>query len=179
MSRGLRDVVAYVLDTFGGWLPEKSAWFQAFRRHLQGRLDDLSRTQHQARAGTRVDGDHRPANRGERGAVTSQGYLALGLGQRAQSLRDTLELLDRVPPTPRERVTTGALVTLVDEDDVESLVLVLPGGEGVELELDGISLRVVSPDAPAIRPLVGLETGDSRPVRRGSRAVEVEIVDVR
>lgn len=157
---------------------DKTAWFEAFRLHLQGRLDDLLRTQQEARAGTRVDGDHRPANRGERGAVTSQGYLALGLGQRAQALRDTLELLDRIPPSARQRVTTGALVTLVDEDEVESVVLVLPGGEGVELELGGARVRVVSPDAPAIRPLVGLVAGESRGVQRGARRIEVEVVAV-
>jgi hypothetical protein len=157
----------------------KSAWFDAFRAHIHARLDDLARTQSDARAGTRVDGDHRPANRGERGAVTSQGYLALGLGQRAQALRDTLDLLDRIPPTPRDRVTTGALVTVVDEDDIEATILVLPGGEGAELAVGARRVRVVSPDAPAVTPLLGLGPGDARTVRRGTRTVEVEVVEVR
>ena len=65
----------------------KATLVTAWERILQDRLQSLSSSQDAARSGTRVDGEHRPSNRGERAAVTSQGYLAHGLGARAMAIR--------------------------------------------------------------------------------------------
>lgn len=156
---------------------DKPALFTAFRAHLAARLTELERSRDQATAGTRIDQD-RPANRGERAAVSSQGYLALGLGQRIQALRDHLDLLDRIPAAPRDKVVTGALVTLVDEDDLSRVLLLLPGGEGLTLEQDGETVTVVSNDAPLVRPLLGKEAGDEARVQIGPRVLAVEVEDV-
>lgn len=152
-------------------LDEKTELFAAFRRLLTEQLDALQRTRQSARSGTRVDGTHRPATRGERGAVTSQGYLALGLGQRITDLTDTLALLDRIPPEPRSEVAAGALVTLADG----RRLLVLPGGQGTKLEGTSGPVTVLSPASPLIRSLAGCEEGDAVEVERGGRWEEVEI----
>lgn len=153
---------------------DKRALFQAVREHHQARLAELERSRDDATSGTRIDGD-RPANRGERAAVSSQGYLAHGLGQRIQVVRDALELLDRVPDDPRERVAMGALVTVSDEADGVRRLLLLPGGEGLNLPSAHGPITVVSPDAPLVRPLLGREAGDEVVVRFGDRRVEVVI----
>ncbi len=152
-------------------LDEKAELFATFRRLLIEQLDALQRTRQSAQSGTRVDGTHRPATRGERGAVTSQGYLALGLGQRITVLTDTLLLLERIPPEPRTEVAAGALVTLADG----RRLLVLPGGQGTKLTGARGSVIVLSPSSPLIRALAGCEEGDAVEVERGGRWEEVEI----
>lgn len=143
----------------------KADLIAAFRARLQTDLDDLRRSRGDATSGTRVDHE-RPANRGERAAVTSQGYLALGIGQRIAQLEDALVLLDRIDPAPRERVVTGALVELGDG----RRVLLLPGGQGALLE----GVTVLSPEAPLAKALAGLQAGDVATFR----GAELEIVDV-
>ncbi len=154
---------------------DKPTLFAALRTRLEARLADLEAAGGAARAGTRVDGDHRPSNRGERAAVTSQGYLAHGLAQRAEGLREALDLLDRVPPTPRDKVVTGAVVTLEDEDGAVRRVLVFPGGEGVTLPDD---IAVVSPRAPLVRDIQAEGVGAVAVVVRAGRELEVEVINI-
>lgn len=158
---------------------DKRALFAAFRARLDGLLSDLEKQQDAARSGTRVDGDHRPVNRGERAAVTSQGYLTLALGQRIAELRGHRDRLDRIDPGPRERVVPGALFLAADEDGAETWYLVLPGGQGARLAHEGTEVLVVSPESPVARSLSGLGAGDGGTLQRGDRILEVEVVEVR
>ena len=157
---------------------DKSALMDAFRQHLLHRLAELDAEQRAARAGTRVDGSHRPANRGERAAVTSQSYLALGLGQRAEALRDHLALLARIGPEPRDEVTSGALVTLEDEHGDCMHVLLLPGGEGTVLHTPEGPVTILSPRAPLVRDLIGEPVGGDAVVLRGGQEVCVEVIAI-
>ncbi len=150
---------------------DKDALFASWRAHLQGVRDGLLGAQGQARAGTRVDGEHRPENRGERAAVTTQGYLAAGIGARLAELNAALDVLDRMAPEPRERAVTGALITLADGEGRERILAILPGGDGTAVE----AVRVVSPEAPVARALWGRVEGDEVELP-GSGAWEV--VDV-
>ena len=149
----------------------KADLIAAFRALLQSRLDALTAEGRAARAGTRVDGTHRPANRGERAAVTAQGYLAHGLSERAAALQESLELLDEVDPGPRDRVGPGALVTLEDPDGAQDRWLLRPGGQGDRVH----GVLVLSPTAPAARTLAGAEAGDSAVLRRAGAAVELVV----
>lgn len=157
---------------------DKSDLLEAFRKHLCTRLTEVEAEQRAARSGTRVDGSHRPSNRGERAAVTSQSYLALGLGQRAVALRERLAVLERITPEPRDEVTHGALVTLEDEDGERLRVLLLPGGEGTVLQVPGGTVTILSARAPLVRDLIGEPVGAEAVVRRGGRDVCVEVIAV-
>jgi len=154
---------------------DKTALIDAHRRALQTTLADLRSAADSARAGTRVDGSHRPANRGERAAVTSQGYLAHGRGQRIAELEESLRLLDLVDPGPRSKVAVGSVVTLVDEHEQRRTLIVLPGGDGARHH----GLEVVSPASPLVAPFIGLEEGEISDVRRGREVIEVEVASVR
>ena len=116
----------------------------------------LLKTQTAATAGTRVDGDHRPANRGERGAVSEQGYLAHGIGQRIQSIDDALDSIQKVGTGSRAVVTVGALVELAFAGKQRTFVI-LPGGGGKRMTLDQHTVTIISPDSPVARKLNGLE----------------------
>jgi hypothetical protein len=91
----------------------KSAVLAAWREVLSKRLSNLESNRTAAQSGTRVDGEHRPSNRGERAAVTSQGYLALGLAERAVAIQANIESLENMGDGPRKDVAIGALLTFV------------------------------------------------------------------
>lgn len=134
---------------------DKALLKERFTGLLRDRRDTLAGVQADARAGTRVDGDHRPENRGERAAVTSQGYLAHGLTARMAELDTMLEALALVRTGPCARIASGALVRLADEADEERLLYILPGGQGDRLG----PVVVVSPRAPIVRALSGAGGG--------------------
>lgn len=146
----------------------------AFRALLETRRDALQRESRSAQAGARVDGVHRPATRGERGAVSAQGALAHGLAERARQVDDALGLLAEVDPGPCDRVQPGALVELeFGGAHIERWIL-LPGGQGDRVE----GVLVLSPTAPAARRLLGQEEGDGTQLRRSGNLVFVEILSV-
>ena len=154
---------------------DKASLKDRFVAVLRARRDTLAGMQADARAGTRVDGDHRPENRGERAAVTSQGYLAHGLTARMAELDTMLEALELVRTGPCTRIASGALVRLLDESDAERTLYVLPGGQGDRL--DGVV--VVSPRAPNLRALAGAGVGEAREVLRGGKTEWVEVLGIR
>ena len=155
-------------------LPDKPTLIARFRDLLMARRAVLASEQAQARAGTRVDGDHRPENRGERAAVTTQGYLAHGIHERLRELDDMVAALDAVSTAPRAAVRAGALVTLEEVDGDPQHILVLPGAQGDRLG----SVVVISPRAPLARALAGAEAGDVRTLRRQGQDVDLEVVEV-
>lgn len=144
------------------------------RERLAETLAGFEKLQAEAREGTRVDGSHRPATRGERGAVTSQGYLTAGLAARIEELQATLDLMDSVPPTERTRAVTGALVATESEEGAHRHWMILPGADGQTVDGPEGPVVVVSPQSPVARALFGLEEGDEAELPTGT----VEIVSV-
>ena len=111
------------MDELEAMAVDKSQLVERWREHLESRLESLDASQAAARAGTRVDGAHRPANRGERAAVTSQGYLAHGLGQRMEALTETLRLLGQMGSGQRSRIVVGAWVVGVPDGGAGGAIL--------------------------------------------------------
>lgn len=153
---------------------DKTALIRQFRELLAERLAVAEAGVSGARDGARVDGSHRPANRGERAAVTSQGYLAHGLSQRIGELRLALRQVDEIDPQPRERVSPGALVRVEEDDGEPKHYLVLPGGQGDALG----QVRVVSPQSPVARALIGCEPGDEASLVRAGNTVSLLVDEV-
>ena len=152
----------------------KQAVIASFRALLEDRRDALRRESRSAQAGARVDGVHRPATRGERGAVSAQGALAHGLAERARQVDDALALLDEVDPGPCAQVQPGALVELDFAGEATETWALLPGGQGDRVE----GVLVLSPTAPAARQLLGCEEGDACRLRRRGASVVAEVVSV-
>lgn len=156
----------------------KPSLIEQFRAQLQAQLRTLEASLADARGGMRVDGDFRPENRGERAAVTTQGYLADGLSRRAAELAETLDLLDQVDAAPREQVMAGALVQVADQGGDERWFMLLPGGQGAKLETPQGPVTVLSPSSPLARALRGKEEGDELSFRLEGRRVELEVLSV-
>lgn len=146
---------------------DKPALVRALREAVETQLVEAERATSALADGLRVDGDHRPANRGERAAVTSAGYLAKGLGERKAELEAVLENLDRLSLADRPTAVTGAVV--VAEDGRRWFLF--PGAAG--LVVDGVA--VISPGSPVGKALWGLEEGDEAELLTGP----VELVEVR
>jgi len=156
----------------------KTQLIQLWRSRLESKRDALLKEQAAARSATRVDGGHRPENRGERAAVTSQGYLAEALASRADALDGAIQQLEAVGVSPRSRVGLGALVTVKDEDGSESRFLLLPGGDASHLESPSGSVRVLSPASPVATALMGLEEAESAEFVRSGEPIEVTVVQI-
>ena len=157
---------------------DKAALVQHWKSHLESARSRVLERQEEARAGMRVDGDHRPANRGERASVTSQGYLAQGLTNRLESLEDSLALLERLGLGARDRVMMGAVVRAESESGDLLHFGVLPGGDETRLEVNGGTVLIVSPEAPLVKAFLGAEEGDEVVLDVSTRKGVWELVSV-
>lgn len=154
---------------------DKSVLFGAWLTRLKDAREQALGRQQEARSGMRVDGSHRPANRGERASVTSQGYLAEGLNQRLEAIESALGLMERIEPTPRHQVMMGAVIRV--ESDTGDVVrfAVLPGGDASLLQHEGQSIVALSQDAPFVRCFLGASEGDEVEVEIPNRAGAWEV----
>lgn len=156
----------------------KSAVLAAWREVLSKRLSNLESNRTAAQSGTRVDGEHRPSNRGERAAVTSQGYLALGLAERAVAIQANLESLENMGDGPRMEVAMGALLTLSLDSGPQQRFAILPGGDATQLKIDGQTMTVLSMNSPLAYQLQDAEEGDLLEIEFGPKVVEVELISI-
>lgn len=154
---------------------DKAALLCALQAELEGRLLALSAGGAAAVAGARVDGSHRPENRGERGAVSAQGWLAEGLDRRRAALQGDLALLAEVSLEPKATVGPGALVQIEDESGATEVFFVLPGAAGERLG----GLRLLSPASPLVLALRGRAIGEHAEVQRPAGAVQLSVLALR
>lgn len=157
---------------------DRTAALAELRAALETALATARAETQAARSGARVDEGHRPANRGERAAVSGQGALSGALAARARELEDALRLLDELAPGGRDRAGPGALVETRDEDGVVATWLIAPGGDGRKLEAleGGVA---VSPASPIGRALHGAVEDDVVAFTRAGAMVEIEVIRVR
>lgn len=156
--------------------PTSSEVISAHRAWLEERVATLEAGARSAQEGMRVDGDHRPASRGERGAVSERGAMRAGLLMRVSALKDALGELAAIPPGDGSELIRAGVVFRVDDGDEERWMAILPGGQGNEVLATRV--RVVSPQAPIARVLLGLGEGDVAEMNRPGGFVELEVVGI-
>jgi transcription elongation GreA/GreB family factor len=157
--------------------PNPGAVRGAHQAYLQSQLSALKESAEAAQDAMRVDGDHRPDSRGERGAVSAAGALRAGLLERAAAIETSLGHLAVLAGGGRRRVAPGALVQ-IDDGVAERWLAVLPGGDGRIVQLGATPVTVVSPSAPLVRAVWGMEEGDAAELRRPGGDAEIEVVRV-
>lgn len=107
-------------------------------------------------------------------------YLAQGQAARVRELETTIQMLIAQPPRafrPDEAIALGALVTLESADKRER-VLICSGGGGASVEDEHGAVRIVTPEAPLGRALLGKTAGDEIELAVGGRKRELVIVSV-
>jgi transcription elongation GreA/GreB family factor len=97
-------------------------------------------------------------------------YLARGqskvVEEAAEALAQFKALILR-DVAPGEPVALGALVTVADATRKASHYFVGPRSGGTEIELDGRSVMVITPNSPLGRQLVGRHEGETLQLERG------------
>jgi transcription elongation GreA/GreB family factor len=107
-------------------------------------------------------------------------YLAQGQATRARELEATIAALLAQPPRafgPDDAIALGALVELESGDKLER-VLLCPGGGGTSVEDEQGSVRIVTPEAPLGRALVGKTAGDEIELVVAGKKRELVVVSV-
>jgi transcription elongation GreA/GreB family factor len=106
-------------------------------------------------------------------------YLAAGQNARIAELRAILASLHfwKPPVEPLTVVAHGALVQ-AEADGVTVLYYIAPCAVGAKVQVDGMDVQVVSPQAPVGAALLGLRAGDTAKVPVAGRLREVEVLAV-
>jgi hypothetical protein len=132
---------------------------------------------------TRSDATHeeaRPENDKDTRALETS-YLARGQALRAVDLERIerhirfMTLRDFAPDDP---IDVSALIE-VDADGTNVWYLLAPAAGGRSIAHAGITIEVISPEAPLGRALIGRVRGDDLEVRVGARTRELTILQVR
>lgn len=130
-----------------------------------------------------VDGATHEENRPENDKDTralEQSYLARGQAQRVVDLQDALNKLKALELrefSATSAIGLGALVVVTDGRELVHY-FIAPAGGGMKVELAGVEVRVVTPQAPIARALLGKHEGDDLDVRTPQGITECSITSV-
>jgi transcription elongation GreA/GreB family factor len=132
---------------------------------LRARLDDSLRSfaasQGEVQAGAVHEEARQEDPKDTRGIEAS--YLARGLAERVELLQEAIGRLARLHLAefgPEDPIAPGALVGLSEEDGSEAVYFVVPVAGGERLDVDGATVRTLTPASPLGRALVGKERDD-------------------
>jgi transcription elongation GreA/GreB family factor len=143
---------------------------------LKAELETLEHAHRETNAGATHE-EAKPENDKDTRAL-EQSYLARGQAQRVVELRTGL--LATAAMVLRafregEPVTLGALVTVEEDDETQLLFLAAHGGGNL---LSRGKVRVITPQSPLGRVLLGKHVGDVCELRLPERMRELCIVDI-
>ncbi len=141
--------------------PEKRAVVAALRERLVAVLDRLTLSQKAVQSGAVHPENRQEGSKDMRSTEAS--YLARGLAERVETLRDEIRALEllRVREFDDDDVAApGALVTLVDDQGRELLFFLSPAGAGEALDVGGRPVTVLTPRSPLGAALAGQACGD-------------------
>ena len=156
---------------------DKQAVIAALHARLAARHEALVASQKSAQAGA-THGESKQEHAKDMRSVEQQ-YLARGLAERAETLRDAVVVLASLEARDFEEdeaARAGALVGLVDEGDRELVYLLAPAGGGETVDAGGVTVSVVTPQSPLGASLLGAHVGDELGIEIGAkrRSVTVE-----
>ena len=103
-------------------------------------------------------------------------YLAHGQSQRVFDLQQTLQLYRKLPIksfSEDSEIALTALVCLCYPDDSQRWFFIGPQAGGLEVEFAGITVQVISPNAPISKQLLGLYEGDELTLTGSNQIIEI------
>ena len=128
-----------------------------------------------ARAATHEEA--RPENDKDTRAIEAS-YLARGQAARVEALGETLTRLRFVDLRTREGSAEPGCLLELDVDGTPGLYLLVPVGGGEAVEVEGVTVRTLTPAAPLGRALMGRSAGDDFELRLGRALREVEVLSL-
>lgn len=152
------------------------------RRLLESLAADIARATEAANR-SRHDATHeeaRPENDKDTRALETS-YLARGQALRVVDLEQAerqVRFMTVRDFGPDESIDLSALVELESDEGLRRYLLA-PAGGGRTIEYEGVSVDILTPEAPLGRALVGRAAGDEFELRVGPRLRELMIASVR
>jgi hypothetical protein len=142
----------------------KSAVLSALRAELESQFRRVADAADEAR-GYATDADSKAENKYDT-RTTEASYLAAGQAAKAEELAATVRLFTTWAPPDfgaGDPIDLGALVEVAfgPGKGNRSAFLLAPGGGGLDTECDGITVTVISPQAPLFQQLKGRQVGEA------------------
>ncbi|MDD9178619.1 transcription elongation factor [Aliivibrio finisterrensis] len=109
-------------------------------------------------------------------------YLAHGQALRvAECEADILAYrkLPRLDYSESTAINQCALVTLINQDDIESRFFIGPSAGGVKVSYQGVDFSLITPTAPLGKAIIGLQLGDEFELNLAGKKQQYEIIDVK
>lgn len=155
----------------------KAAILQALRADVEERLRSVQASVAHTTAAATHD-EARAEDKYDTRALEMT-YLAAGQNARIAELRAILERLHFWTP-PQEPMTVVAHGALVEAaaDGLTMHYYIAPCAVGAKVQVDGVDVQIVSPQAPVGAALLGLRAGDTARVPVAGRLREVEVLAV-
>jgi transcription elongation GreA/GreB family factor len=110
-------------------------------------------------------------------------YLATGQARRAEAIRQAMANWRQFRPSPydaRKGIQLGALVCLVDFDDVQQQLFLGPNGGSMKLVSGAqlVQVQVISCEAPLGRAMLGKREGDEVSIMVAAIRLQFEVLRV-
>jgi transcription elongation GreA/GreB family factor len=123
--------------------------------------------------------ENKPENDKDTRAL-EQSYLARGQAQRVVELQGELNQLKAMELRAFSAATPIALGSLVVINDGRDAVhyFIAPAGGGLRVNLEGLEVRVVTPQSPIARAVLGKREGDDLELRTPQGVTECSITRV-
>jgi transcription elongation GreA/GreB family factor len=157
---------------------DKSEILSELRARVAHDLETMITAQRLAAEGATHE-ESRPENDKDTRALEAS-YLARGQAQRAAELGRSLQLLNALELRAFPRgslIGLGALVTL-DDGNTHTHYFLAPAGGGLRLSLGSVEVRVVSPESPIGRALLGKCEDDDCDIRTPQGVAQYSICAV-
>jgi hypothetical protein len=140
---------------------QKDAVLAALRSELESQYRRLAGAAGEAR-GYATDPDSKAENKYDTRTVEAS-YLAAGQAAKAEELAATLQFFSTWMPTNFEGgdpIDLGALVAVAFPGGDGAAYLLAPRGGGLDSTVQGITVTVVTPQAPIFQKLLGKRAGE-------------------
>lgn len=154
---------------------DKRKILEVLRARLRAELSGFAASQSAAQEGA-VHEETRQEDPKDTRAIEAQ-YLARGLAERVETLRRSVAALGRLDVVDFDEgdpIGLTALVTLREtegSDDAVSVYFLVPAAGGETVELDGKTIRTVTPASPIGAALMGQLAGDEIELELPARRV--------
>lgn len=146
------------------------------REKLAADLQALTASQQAAQAGATHEESRQEDPKDTRAIEAT--YLARGLAERVEAMRETLALISRLTIAQfgdDDPVAVTALLAIEEPDGVQSIYLIVPRVGGERLSVAGATVRTLTPLSPLGRALLGKQVGDAVSLDLPGRRLQAEI----
>ena len=157
---------------------DKAAVRDALVAQLRAKADKARASAEETRKGATHEESRAENDKDTRGLEAS--YLARGQAMRVEELHEAIGRVRimELPDYVDRPIGIGALIEAL-VDDQERTFFLAPAGGGEKLQIDGATVRVLTPASPVGRALIGKRAADELELTLAGRRRCYELLEVR